>query len=149
MLNSHERFMREAIKLARLAKGKTYPNPLVGAVVVNNGKIISKGYHKKSGAPHAEALALARGAGKTEGASLYVTLEPCAHRGKTPPCVDAITKSGIKKVYTSMKDPNPLVNGKGIKALRDNNITVKVGIESNKAKKLNSEYIKRMRSVKE
>ncbi|MBL7158223.1 MAG: bifunctional diaminohydroxyphosphoribosylaminopyrimidine deaminase/5-amino-6-(5-phosphoribosylamino)uracil reductase RibD [Candidatus Omnitrophica bacterium] len=148
MLNTHEHFMREAIRLARRAKGKTYPNPAVGAVVVNDKKIISKDYHKKCGLPHAEALALAKAREKAKGASLYVTLEPCAHHGKTPPCVSAIIKSGIKKVYVGIKDPNPLVNGKGIKMLRNNNISVRVGICRSQAEKLNIDYIKKMQDTK-
>ena len=138
----HEKFMRRAIRLAGKAKGKTYPNPMVGAIVVKTGKAVGEGYHKKSGLPHAEILALRKARGKTKGASLYVSLEPCAHYGKTPPCVNQIIKSGIKKVYAAMKDPNPLVNGKGIKALRKKNIVVNVGICRQGARRLNRNYIK-------
>ena len=145
--------MLGAIGLARKAEGKTFPNPLVGAVVVRRGKIISRGYHKKAGAPHAEIIALRKAEKriKKKGlkeSSLYVTLEPCAHYGKTPPCADSIIKSDIKKVYAAMTDPNPLVSGRGIAILRKNGIKVKVGICRREAKELNPSYIKSMKKQK-
>ena len=133
--------MMRAIKLAKKAKGKTFPNPMVGSIVVKSGKIIAEGYHKKSGLPHAEVVALRKARRKSEGADLYVSLEPCAHYGKTPPCVNAIIKAGIKRVYVAMKDPNPLVNGRGINALKEKGIAVKIGLCSKEAKKLNKDYV--------
>lgn len=137
--------MLRAIELAKKAEGKTFPNPIVGAVVVKNGKIVGEGYHKKAGLPHAEIVALKRAKDKTEGAELYVSLEPCAHSGRTGPCVRVIKKSRIKKVYGAMKDPNPLVNGKGFDFLRRNGIGVKSGICLREAKALNAAYIKRVK----
>ena len=134
-------FMMRAIKLAKKANGKTYPNPMVGAVLVKNGKVIGEGYHKKSGMPHAEIVALQSAKKNIEGATLYVTLEPCAHHGKTPPCVDSIMSYGIKRVFAAMTDPNPLVNGKGLKFLRKKGIKTKVGVCQSEAKKLNKVYI--------
>ncbi|HNX82452.1 MAG TPA: bifunctional diaminohydroxyphosphoribosylaminopyrimidine deaminase/5-amino-6-(5-phosphoribosylamino)uracil reductase RibD [Candidatus Omnitrophota bacterium] len=126
-MNVHERFMRRAYALACKAKGKTSPNPMVGAVVVKNGVVVGQGYHKKAGDSHAEVVALNAAKEKARGASLYVTLEPCVHFGRTPPCVNRIIKSGIKHVYIGMVDPNPLTNGKGIQTLRDHGISVNVG----------------------
>lgn len=133
--------MLRAIALARKAKGKTFPNPMVGAVVVKGGEIVGEGYHKKAGTPHAEVIALRASGEQSEGAELYVSLEPCAHYGKTPPCVKDIVESGVKKVYVAMRDPNPLVNGKGVGVLRENGITVKTGICRREAVKLNGAYI--------
>src|SRR4030042_1455886 len=140
--DAHKRFMLRAIELARKAEGKTFPNPMVGAVLVKNGKILSEGYHRKAGTPHAEVVALKKIKGQIKGADLYVNLEPCAHYGRTPPCVHSIIKSGIKKVYVAMKDPNKLVNGKGLATLRKNGIKVKTGICRKIAKELNEVYIK-------
>ena len=142
MPNKDKKFMLKAIKLAKKAKGKTFPNPLVGALVVKGNKVFGEGYHKKAGTPHAEVIALKEAGKHSRGANLYVTLEPCAHYGKTPPCVNRIIKSGVKKVYVAMKDPNPLVCGKGTNKLRKNGIKVKTGICSIGAKKLNKDYIK-------
>lgn len=136
-------FMEKALNLAARARGMTSPNPMVGAVVVKNGKIISEDYHKKAGEPHAEALAILNAGGKAKGAILYVTLEPCCHIDKrTPPCTKAIINSGIKKVFIAMKDPNPKVSGKGIEELKNHGIQVVSGIFEDKAKKLNEAYIK-------
>lgn len=124
----HEIYMKRAIELAKKGVGNVNPNPLVGAVIVKNGEIIGEGYHEKYGELHAERNALANCKADTEGASIYVTLEPCCHYGKTPPCTEAIIKSGIKKVYIGAVDPNPLVGGKGVEILRDNGIEVETGI---------------------
>ena len=137
--------MKRAINLAKKARGKTFPNPLVGAVIIKNGKIVGEGYHKKSGTPHAEIMALRKAKEKAKNAFLYVNLEPCAHFGKTPPCVDSIVESRIKKVYVAMKDPNPLVNGKGLNFLKKKGIEVKTGMCRNEAKLLNADYIKRIK----
>ncbi len=113
-LDLNRRFMLYAINLAIKGIGFTSPNPSVGAVVVKNGRIVGRGYHKGAGLPHAEINAIMDAGNHSDGADMYVTLEPCAHYGKTPPCVDAIIKSGIKRVVIGEIDPNPLVNGKGI-----------------------------------
>ena len=129
-----DKYIKEAIKLAK--KGKAYPNPLVGAVLVKNNKIIGRGYHKNFGSPHAEVEAIKKTKGSIAGSTLYVTLEPCCHFGKTPPCTDAIIRKKIKKVVIACKDPNPVVYGKGIKKLRDNNIEVVTGVMEEEAREL-------------
>lgn len=148
MARKHKDFMLQAIGLAEKAKGKTFPNPLVGALLVKKGKIIGAGYHKKAGTPHAEIIAIKKAKRRIKGSELYVTLEPCAHYGKTPPCVNSIIKSGIRKVYAAMRDPNPLVRGKGLKLLREGGIRVEVGLCRNRAKELNLSYIKSMGNKK-
>ncbi len=136
-------FMKRALRLAEKARGMTSPNPLVGAVLTKNGKIIAEDYHKKSGEPHAEALAILKAKGKAKDAALYVTLEPCCHTDKkTPPCCPSIVKAGISKVFVAMRDPNPKVSGKGIKMLRDHGLIVIEGVLEDKAKKLNEAYCK-------
>lgn len=141
-MRDHFYFMDLALRLARKAKGRTSPNPMVGALVVKNNRIIGRGYHKKAGAPHAEIMALDNAGKHTNGARLYVTLEPCSHFGKTPPCVDRIIKSGIKEVIVGMIDPNPLNNGRGINILRQHRIKVVVGFLEDKLRKLNEVFIK-------
>ncbi len=133
--------MLRAIGLARKAEGHTFPNPLVGALIVKKGKIVGEGYHEKPGSAHAEIIALKKAKKKARSASLYISLEPCAHYGKTPPCVNSIIKSGIKRLYVAMKDPNPLVNGRGLNLLRKNGIKIKTGICRKEAKRLNKVYI--------
>lgn len=142
VLDRRKRFMLRAMELAKKAEGKTFPNPLVGALVVKKGKIVGEGYHRKTGTPHAEVIALKKARKSARNADLYINLEPCAHYGKTPPCVKSILESGVKKVFVAMKDPNPLVNGKGLDALRTNGIMVKTGICQKAAQKLNKVYIK-------
>lgn len=139
--------MMRAIRLAKKAEGKTFPNPLVGAVILKGKRIVGEGYHKKVGSPHAEIAALGKARVNARGADLYINLEPCAHYGKTPPCVRSIVNFGIKKVYAAMKDPNPLVNGKGFKVLRKNGITVRTGLCRREAEKLNRDYVKRIRKT--
>lgn len=119
-----EKFMKRAIELAKKGAGYTNPNPLVGCVVVKDGRIISEGFHEKYGAYHAERNALLNCGEDAKGAEMYVTLEPCCHTGKTPPCTDIIIEKGIKKVYVGSSDPNPLVAGGGNKKLRDSKIEV-------------------------
>lgn len=138
----HEYFMESALRLALKAKGMTAPNPLVGALVVKKDKVIAKGYHEKAGLAHAEVIALDKAADKAKGAKLYVTLEPCAHFGRTPPCVDRIIKGGVKEVIVGMIDPNPQNKGKGIEILKGHGIKVRVGILEEKLKKLNEPFIK-------
>ncbi|MCX7927988.1 MAG: bifunctional diaminohydroxyphosphoribosylaminopyrimidine deaminase/5-amino-6-(5-phosphoribosylamino)uracil reductase RibD [Candidatus Omnitrophica bacterium] len=135
-------YMNLAMRLASKARGFTSPNPMVGALVVKNGKVIGKGYHQKAGQAHAEIIALDEAGSQAKGATLYVTLEPCAHYGRTPPCVDRIIHSGIRQVVVGMVDPNPLNNGKGIQILRNHNIKVVVGILEEKLRLLNEVFIK-------
>lgn len=142
MKKNHEYFMKLAMKLAGKAKGRTSPNPMVGALVVKNGRIAGWGYHKQAGLPHAEVVALEKAGKRAKGAILYVTLEPCTHFGRTPPCVNRIIKSGVKEVIIGTVDPNPLNNGKGIKILKKNKIKVKAGFLEAQLKKQNEVFIK-------
>lgn len=137
-----EMFMRRALELAEKGTGRTSPNPMVGAVVVRDGKIIGEGYHQMAGKPHAEIEAL-KGLGLSElvNATLYVTLEPCCHFGHTPPCTNYLIACGIKHVSVAMRDPNPLVSGKGIASLRKAGIRVHIGVLKKQAKKLNEVFI--------
>ncbi|WP_434640223.1 bifunctional diaminohydroxyphosphoribosylaminopyrimidine deaminase/5-amino-6-(5-phosphoribosylamino)uracil reductase RibD [Thermoanaerobacterium thermosaccharolyticum] len=137
-----EKYMKRALQLAKLGLGHTNPNPLVGAVIVKNGRIIGEGYHEYYGGPHAEINALKSAKEDVKGAQLYVTLEPCCHYGKTPPCVDAIVKSGIKDVFIAMEDPNKLVSGKGIKHLKEAGLNVYTGLLKEEAEKINEIFIK-------
>ncbi len=135
--------MQRALILAARANGMTSPNPMVGAVLVKNGRIISEGFHKKPGTPHAEVIAIEKAGSKAKGASLYVTLEPCCHVDKrTPPCVKAIINAEIEKVFIAMTDPNPKVFGQGIKELQKNGVEVATGLLEQKARRLNEAYIK-------
>ncbi len=136
-----EDFMREAIHIARFAAGRTSPNPLVGAVIVRNGKIIAEGWHRKAGTPHAEIHALRMAGSLAEGATLYVTLEPCSHYGRTGPCAVAVAKSGIKRVVIGMQDPNPKVSGRGIQILQEAGIEVKCGVLEEEVRKLNEVFL--------
>ena len=142
----NEKYMHFALDLAARAEGKTSPNPMVGAVIVKQGKIIGKGYHKKAGWPHAEINALKDASRKCSGAEMFVTLEPCDHHGRTPPCTQAIIKSGIKKIHIAMKDPNPVNNGGGVKALRRAGIAVEIGLCGEEAEKMNRKYLKYVRT---
>ena len=134
--------MRRAIELAKKGGGYVHPNPLVGCVVVKDDEIIAEGYHEKYGEFHAERNALTRCKTETKGASLYVTLEPCCHYGKTPPCTEIITEKGIKKVFVGILDPNPLVAGKGVKILQDAGIEVEVGLCENEIREMNKVFLK-------
>lgn len=135
-------YMARALDLAQLGAGYANPNPLVGAVIVKDNKIIGEGYHEKYGNAHAEINAFNNATEPVAGATMYVTLEPCSHFGKTPPCVETIINKKIKKVIVAVADPNPLVAGRGIKILRENGIEVTTGILENEAKKLNEIFIK-------
>ncbi len=137
-----EKFFDRAIELAEKGRGKTSPNPFVGAVIVKNDEIVGEGYTQPYGQNHAEIQALEMAKEKAKNAEMYVTLEPCAHHGKTPPCADAIIKAGIKKVYIGIKDPNPLVNGKGIEKLVSAGIEVEVGIKEDIIKRQLEYYLK-------
>ena len=132
-----EKYMQYALELARKGVGLVNPNPCVGAVIVKDGKIIGEGWHKKYGEAHAEINALASCLESTIGATIYVTLEPCCHYGKTPPCTEAIIRSGITKVVVGALDPNPLVAGEGIKRLRENGIEVVTGVLEKECIRLN------------
>lgn len=135
--------MKRVLRLAGKASGMTSPNPMVGAVLVKNGKIIAEDYHRKPGAPHAEALVIDKAGEKAKGAALYVNLEPCCHTDKrTPPCTKAIIKAGIKKVVIGMKDPNPKVSGKGIEELSKSGVNVVSGILEEDSIRLNAAYAK-------
>ena len=134
--------MRRAIRLASLGRGFTSPNPLVGAVILNEkGKLISEGFHQESGMPHAEAMAFNNLNDDPCGGTLYVNLEPCCHTGKTPPCVERIISSGIKKVFVSIKDPDLRVAGKGIRLLKNAGVEVNLGLCENEALELNKSFI--------
>ena len=136
-------YMQQAITLALKAKARTRPNPLVGAVVVKAGKVISTGYHKEAGGPHAEVAALRKVGEKSKGATLYVSLEPCCHvKKRTPPCTDRIIESGIRKVVVAMRDPNRMVNGRGIAILRKAGIIISEGILKKESVTINKVYIK-------
>ena len=134
------RFMRRALELALLRKGLTHPNPTVGCVIVKDGKIVGEGYHEKAGMPHAEVVALQKAGERAKGATLYVTLEPCSHHGRTPPCTDAIIRAGLKKVVIATLDPNPLVSGRGVARLREAGIEVVLGVLEEEAKRINEDF---------
>jgi diaminohydroxyphosphoribosylaminopyrimidine deaminase / 5-amino-6-(5-phosphoribosylamino)uracil reductase len=135
-------YMRIALKEARKALGRTSPNPCVGAVVVKDDQIIAKGYHAKAGAPHAEINALRKAGKRARGATIYVTLEPCNHTGKTPPCSEALVASGVKRVVVGMEDPNPLVHGEGLAHLMSRGIDVLCGILSEQCQAINRPFVK-------
>lgn len=135
-----EKMMRLALDLAKSAEGQTSPNPLVGAVCVRNGQIIGTGAHLKAGMPHAEVHALQMAGKSASGADLYVTLEPCAHSGQTPPCISKIIESAIRRVIIATTDPNPLVSGRGIELLKDAGIEVIIGVLQKEAKYLNRAF---------
>ncbi len=134
--------MNEALRLAGRSRGKTSLNPLVGAVLVRNGRKIATGYHLRAGEPHAEVVALTEAGSGAKGSTLYVNLEPCCHYGKTPPCADLIVKAAIRRVVVGTVDPNPLVAGKGIALLRQAGIEVDVGVLEDRCKQLNEVYLK-------
>jgi len=123
-----ERYMRQALRLARRGVGRTSPNPPVGAVVVRRGEIVGRGFHRRVGTPHGEAAALHDAGTRARGATLYVTLEPCAHHGRMPPCVDAVLASGVREVVIGTRDPNPKVRGGGVERLRRAGLRVRLGV---------------------
>jgi diaminohydroxyphosphoribosylaminopyrimidine deaminase/5-amino-6-(5-phosphoribosylamino)uracil reductase len=141
-MQADERYMRAALALAAKARGLTSPNPAVGAVVVRRGRVVGSGYHRRCGLPHAEAVALRRAGRLARGATLYVTLEPCGHFGRTPPCTGAIIESGVRRVVVAMKDPNPITDGRGIRKLMRRGIKVEVGLLSKEAQALNAPFVK-------
>jgi len=137
-------YMARAIQLAKLGNFTAHPNPRVGCVLVNNGEIISEGWHRKTGEPHAEALAITAAGDRARGATAYVTLEPCSHTGRTPPCADALINAGVRRVVVGMQDPNPRVAGQGLARLQEAGIEVFTGVLEAEAKKLNPGFISRM-----
>ena len=138
--DSDTRFMQKALDAAQAAKGYTFPNPAVGAVVVKSGRMVGIGATDRCGGPHAEIVALNDAALRSRGATLYVTLEPCNHHGRTPPCTNAIIDAGITSVVAAVRDPNPLVAGKGLRALSRAGIAVRCGLLKNEATRLNEDF---------
>lgn len=136
------RYMRYALVLAKKGMGTTSPNPMVGAVLVKDGKVVGKGYHRRKGEAHAEKVAIREAGDRSKGGTLYVTLEPCVHFGSTSPCTDEIIRAGIKKVYIATIDPNPIVDGRGIKKLLEKGVDVEVGLCEKEAVILNETYNK-------
>ncbi|BAU10525.1 riboflavin biosynthesis protein RibD [Leptolyngbya sp. NIES-3755] len=136
--------MQRCLELARSAIGRTAPNPMVGSVIVSDGDIIGEGFHPKAGEPHAEVFALRQAGARSQGATLYVNLEPCNHYGRTPPCSKAIVEAGLSRVVVGMVDPNPKVAGGGIKTLRNAGIEVTVGIEEADCQLLNEAFVHRI-----
>ena len=138
-------YMRRALRLALRAAGRTSPNPLVGAVVVNDGSIVGEGYHHAAGEPHAEVNALQKAGDGARGGTLYTNLEPCAHQGRTPPCIDAVREAGVARVVVAMRDPDPRTDGKGIRGLRGAGIEVEEGVLREEAERLNAGFISRIK----
>jgi diaminohydroxyphosphoribosylaminopyrimidine deaminase/5-amino-6-(5-phosphoribosylamino)uracil reductase len=136
--------MRRALAEARLGLGRVEPNPMVGAAVVRDGRLVAVGHHDRFGGPHAEVVALARAGEAARGATLYVTLEPCCHHGKTPPCTDAILAAGVARVVAAMRDPFPRVAGGGLARLREAGVAVDLGLDEAEARRLNGPYLKRV-----
>lgn len=142
MTEADQIYMHRALELASLAIGRTSPNPVVGAVIVKDGKIVGEGYHQKAGTPHAEVHALRAAGEQAAGAAVYVTLEPCSHFGKTPPCADALIEAGVKRVVIACLDPNPKVAGKGRQKLIDAGIETDLGILEAEALRVNEAFFK-------
>ncbi|RAK09339.1 diaminohydroxyphosphoribosylaminopyrimidine deaminase [Halanaerobium saccharolyticum] len=141
-----QKFMARALYLAQQGEGRTSPNPMVGAVVVKDGEIIGEGYHQQYGGPHAEVFALEEAGKEGPGADIYITLEPCSHYGKTPPCAQKLIDSGIKRAVVAMVDPNPEVAGRGIEMLREAGIKVEIGLFKEEAQALNEIFLKYIES---
>ncbi|EKN4688116.1 bifunctional diaminohydroxyphosphoribosylaminopyrimidine deaminase/5-amino-6-(5-phosphoribosylamino)uracil reductase RibD [Yersinia ruckeri] len=145
-MHPDEIYMARAFELARLGRFTTSPNPNVGCVIVRDGKIVGEGYHLRAGEPHAEVHALRMAGDAARGATAYVTLEPCSHHGRTPPCADALVAAGIRRVVTAMQDPNPQVAGRGLYQLKQAGITVEHGLMLAEAEAVNLGFLKRMRT---
>ncbi|WCK56619.1 bifunctional diaminohydroxyphosphoribosylaminopyrimidine deaminase/5-amino-6-(5-phosphoribosylamino)uracil reductase RibD [Aneurinibacillus sp. Ricciae_BoGa-3] len=139
---NHGEYMQLALRLAEASRGQTSPNPMVGCVIVKDGVLVGTGSHLKAGEPHAEVHALRMAGEKAQGATAYVTLEPCSHFGRTPPCADALVESGVQTVVIAMLDPNPMVAGRGANRLREAGITVITGVLEKEALKLNEVFVK-------
>ncbi|MGD8907943.1 MAG: bifunctional diaminohydroxyphosphoribosylaminopyrimidine deaminase/5-amino-6-(5-phosphoribosylamino)uracil reductase RibD [Chromatiales bacterium] len=143
--DADHRYMGRAIQLARKGLYTTHPNPRVGCVLAKQGEVVGEGYHRRAGEPHAERNALAQAGERARGATAYVTLEPCCHQGRTPPCSDGLIEAGVKRVVAAMRDPNPRVAGAGFSQLRAAGIEVEEGVMQAQAERLNPGYTKRMR----
>ena len=141
-----ERYMARALELARRGRFTTTPNPNVGCVIVRDGEIVGEGWHHRAGEPHAEVHALRMAGEKAKGATAYVTLEPCSHHGRTPPCCDALIAAGVSRVVAAMQDPNPQVAGRGLYRLQQAGIEVSHGLMMSEAEALNRGFLKRMRT---
>jgi len=141
-VSSDDRYMRQALRLARQSPSLPYPNPWVGCVIVHDGKIAGRGFHRGAGTSHAEVEALARAGPRARGAMLYVNLEPCCHHGRTPPCTDAILKAGVSRVVYALRDPNPSVSGRGARILKRRGVRVTEGVCAAEAAALNEVYLK-------
>ncbi len=139
-------YMRRALDLAAQGLGRVDPNPMVGALVVQGDEVVGEGYHARFGGPHAEVVALASAGPKARGAELFVTLEPCCHHGKTPPCTDAILAAGVRRVVAAVADPFPEVSGRGLAALKEAGLEVVVGVGELRARRLNGAFFKRQRT---
>ncbi|HEV8376922.1 MAG TPA: bifunctional diaminohydroxyphosphoribosylaminopyrimidine deaminase/5-amino-6-(5-phosphoribosylamino)uracil reductase RibD [Candidatus Polarisedimenticolia bacterium] len=138
----HRRFLTACLDLARLGEGETSPNPMVGALVVKEDRILGQGYHRRAGDPHAEIEALGLAGEESRGATLYVSLEPCVHHGRTPPCTDRLIQAGIVEVIACMKDPDPRVNGRGFERLRSAGVRVSEGTLREEAMRLNEKFVR-------
>jgi len=143
-MKTDAQYMQQALRLAQRGRYTTSPNPNVGCVLVGRGEIVGQGWHRRAGEAHAEVNALQRAGAKARGACAYVTLEPCSHTGKTPPCADALIAAGVQRVVVAMRDPNPLVAGSGLKKLAQAGIDVTCGLLETQARALNPGFIKRM-----
>jgi len=137
-----EQWMKRVLRVAEKARGRTSPNPMVGAILVKGDKLVGEGYHAKAGEAHAEVVALQRAREEATGAILYLNLEPCTHYGKTPPCAPQVIEAGVKRVVIGMEDPNPLVKGKGVEILRRAGVDVEVGILEKECRRLNEAFCK-------
>ncbi len=142
MLDTDRTYMEQALRLAAMGRSRTHPNPMVGCVIVKHGQVVGTGYHRKAGEPHAEAHALQEAGEAARGATVYVTLEPCAHHGRTPPCADALVEAGVARVVAAMVDPDPRVAGKGLERLRAAGIQAEAGLLEEQARALNRAYLK-------
>ena len=148
MHEAHKTFMKRALDLARRGRGRTSPNPLVGAVIVKAGQVVGEGYHQKAGTAHAEVHALSAAGERARDATLYVNLEPCCHWGRTPPCTEALLQAGVAEVYVAEVDPNPRVAGKGVHRLQDAGIPVHIGVCAEAAARLNEVHRKYVQTRK-
>ncbi len=137
-----EQWMKRALRLAEKGRGRTSPNPMVGAVLVKNGQVVGEGYHARAGEAHAEILALRQAGEEARGSTLYINLEPCIHYGKTPPCAPAVIEAKVRRVVIGMEDPNPLVTGRGLKSLKKAGLDVEVGVLEKECRRLNEAFCK-------
>ncbi len=144
MTTSDHAWMARALQLARKGLYSTHPNPRVGCIIVRDGERVGEGWHVRAGEPHAEVHALRQAGDRARGATAYVTLEPCSHHGRTPPCAEALVKAGVARVVAAMRDPNPLVAGRGLERLRSVGIEVASGVLEGEARELNIGFVKRM-----